>query len=437
MTKGRWKQERADLFRKLVEEGPQTQAAVLGVWNRSPGTNVVRDQLTGLANASLLRKGTAQTFGVSGRSNEIYWGFGAAIGHVLAIAVTTARIRIGLLDANLCLVGKGIDRHHDRSANEPFPGLVGEISDAIAALYAANSKQSAFSRAPVAVGIALPLSVQIDSGVITDRTCRDFNVRERMLESWPAGVPRPAEDHFRWDTDVAAAGTGYVRCVRGFDSATVLVVKASAHIRHAVLVDGKPINGAMNRGHALGHLPVARGDIQAQRPKTCEICDCDEHHLDDYASLIGIHDQVLGNPPRAGEAAVQWVADFAQRVADGEAVAVRAMRQSATLLGRSMRSALCLIDPDAVLLTGHLVRFGRNDYYDRVRVEARSGSRPIKLNLGSRPDSDVRPSYTMAGIGWLALQANVLGPREDEIVLDFMDAHGRPSSSMPQTRQRK
>lgn len=124
---------------------------------------------------------------------------------------------------------------------------------------------------------------------------------------------------------------------------TTLYLHAAVGLGGALTLDGVPARGRRGFAGEYGHLPFGRRDY----PCRCGLRGCWETEVDQLALARAAG---LTADPRTAASAAATV--FA-RAAHGEAVARRAVDQTAADLGRGLGALVNVHDPDLVVLSGH------------------------------------------------------------------------------------
>lgn len=425
---------RRALLAALSEQGPITLDAARSAtyWDGGKTSNFQRDHLDPLVASQMLARIAAPR----SWSRQQLIGFGPAIGCVLAIAASTTRVRAALLDANLRPVGSAVvytyhalvSPRADGDPDATLRAVTSAIASTVERLYTENRELTPDDARwqtdqPIPTGIALPVAVHQETGQVTDRYAQHFDVAKHLQTVWPKSVAPPFDaKRTIWSTDVAAAGLGYMRMHRDFDHKNVLVVKVSGWIRHAFIVDNSVVRGAANRGHAFGRVAsppdgapeLAGGTGDSEPPPRAT--------LDDHASLRGLRSCLeyghATRPEKPLEAMDRWATKFFDG-AQKEGTRERTFADhAADRLGGAIRDALCLMDPDAVLLTGHAVKRLGPGFARRVEDRADLGERSLFYEV----DPEIRPfhpSSTLVGAGLLALRVHVLEPKAEEFRRQF------------------
>lgn len=149
------------------------------------------------------------------------------------------------------------------------------------------------------------------------------------------------------DVEAHALGEAWLGAAAG--SPNVLVTAVGTGIGAGVVLDGRVLRGAHGMGGQLAHLPV---------PAAAHLrCPCGRYgHLEALGSGAGLarHYRSLGGalPEGSGGAAV------AAAALRGEALAERAVADSAAAVGHGLASAAAILDPERIVLSGSVARPG-------------------------------------------------------------------------------
>lgn len=163
----------------------------------------------------------------------------------------------------------------------------------------------------------------------------------------PAGYERWSDidlrdllaDLFPWplhiDNDAAAAAIGEAQFGSGNDHESFFYILISAGLGGGLVIDGAYYRGAQGRSGELGFLPLPGGAAAAT--------------LQDIVSLSALTDRLV----RAGFAAGEL--DPTLALPDGsEAIVDAWVEDAATALLPALTAVSCLINPDAILVSGRL-----------------------------------------------------------------------------------
>lgn len=150
------------------------------------------------------------------------------------------------------------------------------------------------------------------------------------------------------DNDARAHAAGEVWLGAGRGAASVLMLAIGTGVGGAVVLDGVPLHGAHLVAGEVGHLP-ARGAEHLR-------CPCGRlGHLEAMSSGHGVrrHYRSLG-----GEKTVTDTRQILNLAKAGDGLALRAVRESAAVLGTTLAGLVMLVDPAVVVLGGGLVQAG-------------------------------------------------------------------------------
>ena len=150
------------------------------------------------------------------------------------------------------------------------------------------------------------------------------------------------------DNDARAHAVGEVWLGAGRGAGSVLMLAIGTGIGGAAVLDGRPLRGAHHVAGEVGHIP-ARGAEHL-------ICTCGRRgHLEAMSSGPGLLRHYLSLGGDAEMPDTRHLLDLARA---GDALALRAVRESAAVLGAALAGLAMLIDPDVVVLGGGLVDAG-------------------------------------------------------------------------------
>lgn len=148
------------------------------------------------------------------------------------------------------------------------------------------------------------------------------------------------------DVDAHAAGEFRHGAAAGADSA--LVVAVGTGIGAGVILDGRALRGARHVAGEIAHMPVPGAEHL--------VCTCGRvGHLEAIGSGIGLYRHYLS---LGGDPAAVDTRDVVARAAVGDSVAVRAVHDSATAVGRGIAAAVTVLDPEIVVVTGGVPDIG-------------------------------------------------------------------------------
>jgi len=148
------------------------------------------------------------------------------------------------------------------------------------------------------------------------------------------------------DVDAHAAGEFRHGAASGASSA--LVIAVGTGIGAGVIIDGRHLRGAHHVGGEFAHVPIRDADHLR--------CPCGRAgHLEAVAGGIGLHRHYLS---LGGDTAVTDTRGVSAAAASGDAIAVQAIADSATAVGRALAGAAALIDPERIIITGGVPQIG-------------------------------------------------------------------------------
>lgn len=231
----------------------------------------------------------------------------------------------------------------------------GAVLDAVAALveavHADAVAAAALGGAPVpalrGVGVGAAGVVDADTGRILSST-DSFSgwTGTDVVGQLKARLGAGTTVHLQNDVDAHAVGESWVGAAAGARSA--LVVAVGTGVGGSLVLDGRPWRGAHSVAGEIGHIPVA----EARHLR----CPCGRTgHLEAIGAGPGLLRHYLslgGAPATANSRAVVALAHA------GETVALRAVRESAAVVGRTLAGLVTTVDPEVVVLTGGLVAAG-------------------------------------------------------------------------------
>ncbi|WP_454086243.1 ROK family protein [Georgenia sp. Marseille-Q6866] len=148
------------------------------------------------------------------------------------------------------------------------------------------------------------------------------------------------------DVDAHAGGEVWLGAAAG--AASVLMVAVGTGVGASVVLGGRPLRGAHHVAGELGHQPSP--DAAGLR------CGCGRPgHLEALGSGPALHRHYLR---LGGDAAVADTREVCARAAAGDAVAERAVRESARAVGRSVAGVVTVLDPAVVVVGGGMSQAG-------------------------------------------------------------------------------
>lgn len=261
---------------------------------------------------------------------------------VLAVDIGGTKTAAALVDRELAIVDR---------AEAPTPGAQGSsaILEGVVSLGTSLLERAAGSVRLAGIGVGTAGVVDVPRGMIVSST--------DTLAGW-AGTPvadvlraafsstdEPLPLHVQNDVDAHAEGELRLGAARGANSA--LLVAVGTGVGASVVVDGRIVRGHRHVAGELGHLPIAGADHLR--------CPCGRTgHLEALASGVGMlaHFRSLGGDPAVPDAR-RIVA-----LAGSDAIAARALAESAAAVGRGLAAGITMLDPEVVVLSGGVVAAG-------------------------------------------------------------------------------
>ncbi|MFD2024879.1 ROK family protein [Promicromonospora aerolata] len=237
----------------------------------------------------------------------------------------------------------------------PTPASAGPdaVLDAVATLVRTVTADAAACPSTVlgAVGIGTAGVVDVVGGTIVSATdtfphWRGTDVAggvgDRLTVRGTAPVPVFVEN----DVDAHAAGESWRGAAAGARSA--LLVAVGTGVGGAVVLDGRPLRGAHHLAGELGHMPVPGAEGL--------LCPCGRTgHLEAVAAGPAIHRRYLA---LGGDPAAKDARDVVARAQRDDGLADRAVRESATALGRAIAGVVTVLDPEIVVVGGGVAGSG-------------------------------------------------------------------------------
>lgn len=261
---------------------------------------------------------------------------------VLAVDIGGTKTAVALVDRELAIVDR---------ADATTPGAQGAaaILEGVVSLGMMLVARAGESVRLAGIGVGTAGVVDVDRGTIVSST--------DTLAGW-AGTPvadvlraafsstdEPLPVRVQNDVDAHAEGELRFGAARGARSA--LLVAVGTGVGASVVVDGRIVRGHRHVAGELGHLPIAGADHLR--------CPCGRPgHLEALASGVGMleHFRSLGGDPTVPDARGVVAA------APHDAIAARALAESAAAVGRGLAAAITLLDPELVVLSGGVVAAG-------------------------------------------------------------------------------
>lgn len=156
----------------------------------------------------------------------------------------------------------------------------------------------------------------------------------------------PVPVHVQNDVDAHAAGEAWLGAAAGADP--VLMVAVGTGVGGAVVIGGQPLRGAHHLAGEMGHMPAPGAEGLR--------CSCGRPgHLEAIASGPAMHRRylALGGDPDSLDAR-----DVVARAESGDHLALTAVRDAATALGRAIAGVATVLDPAVVVIGGGMAGAG-------------------------------------------------------------------------------
>lgn len=309
---------------------------------------------------------------------------------VLAVDIGGTKTAVGLADADDVIL--------DEIAG-PTPGSAGPEAIIATVLQLATTLLDRMPEAALrGVGIGTAGVVDVGSGSIVSATETLAGwAGTRLADAVRAGLAGRlapgAVVHVQNDVDAHAAGEHRHGAAAGADS--VLVVAVGTGVGAGIILGGRALRGARHVAGEIAHVPTPGAEHLR--------CPCGRRgHLEAIGSGIGLYRHYLslgGDPDEVDARGV------AARAARGEALAVRAVRDSAAAVGRAIAAAVTLLDPERVVITGGVPDIGHHWWQpmdDAFRAEVIDALQTVPLVPGTLgPHAPLRGAAASA---WAALK---------------------------------
>lgn len=225
-------------------------------------------------------------------------------------------------------------------AHEGPERVLDAVADAVR-----EAAEAAGTQGPRAVGVGAAGIFDTATGTVVSAT--------DAITGWP-GTPvaellaRRVDVPVVVDNDVNAHAAGECWRGAGRDARSTLMVTVGTGVGGAIVLDGRPLQGARGVGGEVGHMP-ARGAEHLR-------CGCGKSgHLEAVACGPGMvrHYRYLGGDPEITEART-----LAERAGTGDELSCRAVTESAQALGTALAGLVTTVDPDVVVLGGGVSEIG-------------------------------------------------------------------------------
>ncbi len=201
----------------------------------------------------------------------------------------------------------------------------------------------------ISCGIGVPGTVSSDGRKILKTPNLDI-LNERTAEMWEREMKVP----IGFVQDSRAAAWGEYLCGGGKGAETLVCVTLGTGIGVGIVSDGEIYNGALGCAGELGHIPAVEGG---------RMCGCGKRGcLEKYCAGGGLDitaRELFGANSNAGE-----LFDAAE---NGNARAKEEIENAVKLLGKGLVSAVNLMSPDRLLISGGLI--ARDKMYTEPVIE--------------------------------------------------------------------
>lgn len=172
------------------------------------------------------------------------------------------------------------------------------------------------------------------------------------------------------ENDVHAYASGEAWRGAGAGASPLLVAAVGTGVGGALVIDGQVLRGAHHLAGEIGHMPV--------RGAEAEPCTC---------SLVGHLEAVCAGPQvlrrylaLGGDSAVTDTRQIAEHARDGQLLAVRVFRDSATVMGVALAGLSAVFDPQLVIVSGGLADAG-DLWWTPMEASFRAELRPALAGL--------------------------------------------------------
>ena len=256
------------------------------------------------------------------------------------------------------------------------------LPDIAAAIDACLTEYGVARSDVLGLGIGVPGPVDDDGNVnhCVNLNWGRFNLHERLGAL--TGLRIKAGN----DANVAALGEFCDGGGRG--SKSMLMVPIGTGIGGGFVYDGQILNGAHGVAGEIGHITINRFETERC---SCGKCGCAEQ----YASARGmarmakkrlLRDDTLSSLREVPEITAKTLFEHA---AKGDSLAKEVLDDVFQILGVTLASGCCMVDPELVLLGGGVSRAGQAlidgvyPYFEKFRFHASEGTRFALATLGN------------------------------------------------------
>ena len=227
----------------------------------------------------------------------------------------------------------------------------------------------------IAVGVGTPGPMDISGG----RLLTPFNMPGWHHYPIVSKIEQATGKPVTYSNDAGAAAFGEYWIGSGRQYKSMILITLGTGVGGGIIVDDVSIDGAHSHGAEVGHISIDTSEDAL-------MCSCGKRgHLEAYASATGIVARAktaLRFHPESsllncnGESSPLSALAVSEAAAEGDALALGLVKETAKFLGRGIATMAHIIDPEAFILGG-AVNFGGEDtplgraFLDDVLAETR------------------------------------------------------------------
>ena len=159
------------------------------------------------------------------------------------------------------------------------------------------------------------------------------------------------------DAHVTAVGEKTFGAARGLRDFIIVTVSSHGGVGSCVFIGGQPHLGTSGYAGEFGHMCIAQDGRQ---------CNCGHKGcVEEYTSARGLVKTVQEIMNETGKSSTLSTLDkitikaVSEACEQGDEVAIEAFRRTGTYLGMALANYASLIDPEAIILTGDMVMYGK------------------------------------------------------------------------------
>jgi predicted NBD/HSP70 family sugar kinase len=373
------------ILRELHARGPVSRSEL--VVSTGLTRSAIRALIGELASAGLVSEERATSLGTPGRPSPIVRPDPDA---VVAVAV-----EISVDSLAVAIVGLGGRVHElervDRSRAATAPDAV--IADVVDLVRAVRDRRPADDRV-IGIGLAVAGVVRRTDGFVSmapNLGWVDLALGERLAEALDTTTPILIAN----EADLGALAEHRRGAAVGYRD--VLYISGEVGVGAGIIVDGRPLTGALGYGGEVGHIPLNPDG----RPCRCGSIGCWETEAGEEALL-----RLAGYPPDGGRDAIDAVVRDAEA---GIPQALAALERTGRWLGIGLAGLINVFDPRLVVLGG---LFGRTYRFvmPAVRDELARRALPALLALVEVVPARLGIDAPLLGAAELALEPLLADP---------------------------